>query len=272
MYQGQDYRGAAAKYEEAISLDPARTDVYFFLGNCYDNLYRPARRGQAANDNLLAKAIENYNTAAEKGQNPKIRKLALEYLVNAYGPDKLNDPSRSESILRRMTELDPTDPASYVALAKISEDRGDPDQAEQLLVRAREAKPADPSVYMTLARFYQRQGNFEKQLGTVQSLIHQQPDNAEAYYTLATFYWDKVYRNFKASDPDRRNYIQSGMDAVDKALLLKKDYTEALAYKDLLLRLQADLEKDRAKQQALLSEADRLRDRAQALQKQKKAL
>ena len=46
---------------------------------------------------------------------------------------------------------------------------------------------------------------------------------------------------------------------------------EAIAYKNLLLRLQANLEKDPKKQQELLKEADRLRDQATELRKQKTA-
>ncbi len=61
------------------------------------------------------------------------------------------------------------------------------------------------------------------------------------------------------------------MGATDKALGIKSDYLEAIVYKGLLLRLQANMEKDRNKQQALLKEADALRDRAKALQKAKQA-
>ena len=60
-----------------------------------------------------------------------------------------------------------------------------------------------------------------------------------------------------------------GIEAVDKALALKSDYMEALTYKNLLLRLQANLEKDPAKQQALIKEADKLRDEAMELKKKK---
>jgi hypothetical protein len=63
----------------------------------------------------------------------------------------------------------------------------------------------------------------------------------------------------------------SGIEAVDKAIQIKPDYMEAVAYKNLLLRLQANLEKDPAKQQALLRQADQLRDRAEELRKQKAA-
>ena len=77
--------------------------------NSYDNLYKPARKGEADNDALLTKAIENYKIAAERETRPDIKKLALEYLVNAYGPDKLDDPTQAEPIVQQMIQLDPSD-------------------------------------------------------------------------------------------------------------------------------------------------------------------
>ena len=76
--------------------------AYFFLGNSYDNLYKPARKGEAENDAFLTKAIENYKLAAEKETDPKMKKLSMDYLVAAYGPDKLNDPVEAEAIVQKM--------------------------------------------------------------------------------------------------------------------------------------------------------------------------
>ena len=67
-YQRQDYQQAAAKYEETLAhnpTDPQLLTSYFFLGNSYDNLYKPSRKGEADNDELLTKAVENYKKAAE---------------------------------------------------------------------------------------------------------------------------------------------------------------------------------------------------------------
>ena len=58
------------------------------------------------------------------------------------------------------------------------------------------------------------------------------------------------------------DYLAKGMEAVDKALELRPDYFEALTYKDLLFRQQARLEKNRAKQQELIRQADEIQKKA----------
>jgi tetratricopeptide (TPR) repeat protein len=276
-YRAQRWREAAERYEASLAAqpdfetNPNLSAAYFFLGNSYDNLYKPARKGEAENDQLLTKAIENYKQAAEKEQDPKIKKLALEYLVAAYGPDKLNDPTQAEPMVQRMIELDPKDPANYFALAKIYEDTGNYEQAEATLIKAREAKPNDPAVYMQLAGYYNRQGQFDKTIEALEQRASREPNNPESYYTIATYYWDKAFRDFRLKEPEKKEYVQKGIDASDRALKIKNDYMEALVYKGLLLRLAANMEKDRGKQEQYLKEADALRDKAKALQKQKSA-
>ena len=60
-----------------------------------------------------------------------------------------------------------------------------------------------------------------------------------------------------------------GIAAVDHALQIKPDYAEGMVYKGLLLRLEANLEKDAAKQQALIKEAVSLHDKAEDIRKKK---
>ncbi len=267
LYQSGSYAAAAAKYEEALSKDPNLADIYFFVGNSYDNLYKPAKKGEAANDEFLTKAIANYKKSAEMNSAPNIKKLALEYLVAAYGPDKLNDPAQSEPIVAQMIQLEPNEPTNYFALAKIYEDNGDYEKAEEQYLKAKEVKPDEPAVYTTLAGYYNRQGDFDKTIDALQQRVGKEPTNPEAHHMVATFYWDKVYRDFRLSDADKRKFVLAGIDAADKAIQIKNDYVEAITYKNLLLRLQANLEKDVARQRALLSEADKLRDRALELRK-----
>jgi tetratricopeptide (TPR) repeat protein len=275
-YQQQDYKKAAQLYEQTVQANPDMGQAYFFLGNSYDNLYKPSRKGEKANDELLDKAVQDYELAAQKlstgsAEDQKLRKLSLEYLVAAYGADKLNDPAKAEPVVQKMIELDPGDPSNYFALAKIYEDAGAYDAAEDILLKAKDAKPNDPAVYMQLAGYYNRQGNFDKVIDALQQRADKEPNNPEAFYTIATYYWDEAYRDFKLKESEKKAYVQKGIDAVDKALQIKPDYVEALVYKNLLLRLEANMETDREKQAALIKQADQLRDKAQELRKQKQA-
>lgn len=269
LYQSSDWRAAAAKYEEAIVANPEESQIYFYLGNSYDNMYRPARKGEAANDAYLTKAIENYKLAGEKISDPKLKRLSLDYLVAAYGADKLNDPTQAEPVVKQMIQLDPNDSQNYFVLADIYEDSGEYELAEQTFLKAREVRPNDPAVYLQLAGYYNRQGDFAKTIEALDQRVKIEANNPEAYYTVATYYWDKAYRDFRISDKEKLQYVTDGVAAVNKAIEIKSDYMEAIAYKNLLLRLQANLEKDPAKQQALLKEADQLRDKATELRKQK---
>ena len=272
-YQAQDYKRSARLYEETVQSDPNLVQVYFFLGNSYDNQYKPGAKSEA-NDALLAKAVQNYELAAEKlpadkPADAKLKKLALEYLVAGYGPDKLNDPAKAEPVMQRLIQLDPGDPANYFVLAKLYEDAGVYDEAEKILSLAKEAKPNDPAVYTTLAGYYNRQGQFEKTIDALEQRAAREPNNPEAFHMLASFYWDESSRNVRLKEPEKRAYVQKGLDAVDHALKIKPDYVEALVFKGLLLRLQANLEKDPKKQQDLIKQAEQLRDKAEQIRKQK---
>ena len=244
LYQQQEYRRAAAKYEECISNDPTQTAAYFYLANSYDQLYRPSRKGEAENDNYLTMAVDNYQNAADLEHDPKLKKLALEFLLVAYGPDKVNDPGKSEQTVQRMIHLDALDPENYFRLAKLYEDAGEYENAEQALLKAKEVKPNDSAVYLQLAAFYNRQEEFAKTVDALQQRSAREPNNPEAYYTTSTYFWDKAYRDFRLKDPEKRTYVEQGIEQVDKALQLKPDYMEALLYKNLLLRLKANLTKD----------------------------
>jgi len=270
-YQQQDYRGAVEAYEKAIAADPTQTEAYFYLGNSYDNQYRPTRRGEAANDLLLERAVENYKKSAELEQNPQLKRLALQYLANAFGSDKLNDPAQSEPVVQQLIQMDPTEPVNYFALARIYEDSGDYENAESILVKAREMAPTDPAVYTTLAAYYNQQGAFDTSMEALTARAEREPNNPEAFYTIATYNWEKAYRDFSLSDADKMKFVQAGIQAVDKAIELNDQYMEALVYKNLLLRVQANLERNPARQQALLREATELSNRAEEIRKKNAA-
>src|SRR3954471_8294239 len=52
-YQAQDYKKASDLYRVAVEADPDAKEIlpaYFFLGNCLDNMYKPSKKGDPAND------------------------------------------------------------------------------------------------------------------------------------------------------------------------------------------------------------------------------
>jgi tetratricopeptide (TPR) repeat protein len=279
-YQAQEYKKAATLYEETIQAAPESQQAHqalFFLGNCYDNLWKPSKKGEAENDELMQKAVDNYQKAAEalaSSPDPTdktLGKRSLEFLVAAYRADKLNDPAKAEPVVQKMIQLEPGEPSNYFALANIYEEAGVYDEAEAMLQAARKAKPSDPAVYLTLASYYNRQGQFDKTIEALEERASKEPTNPEAFYTISVYYWEKAYRDFKLTEKEKKAFVDKGEVAVDKALQLKADYVEAIVYKGLLLRLQATLEKEPAKQQQLIKEAEALSAKAADIRKQKAA-
>ena len=276
-YQAQDYRKASGLYEETVAADPNLIQAYFFLANSYDNSWRSSRKGEPENDALLDKAVQNYTIAAERlmasptEDDKKLGKLSLEYLVATYGVDKLNDPGKAEPVLIKMIEAEPSEPSNYAVLAKIYEDAALYPEAEKVLLMAKSAKPKDPIVYLQIAGFYNRQGQFDKTIEALNERAAIEPNNPEAFQTIAGYYWDETRGDSSLTEAQKREYIMKGLEAVDKAIALKSDYVEALTFRGLLLRLQANIEKEPAKQQELIKEATALSDKANELRKQKTA-
>jgi tetratricopeptide (TPR) repeat protein len=272
LYQKSDFAGAAAKFEESIANNGEQGMVYFFLGNSYENMYKPARKGEPANDAHMMKAVENYQKATEKitgntETDIKYRRLSYDYLASAYGPEKLNDFSKAEPIAQKLISLDPADPTPYQALGGLYEGQGRYEDAEAMFKKAVEVKPSDPTVYTYLAGFYNRQGKFPKTMEALNQRAAAEPNNPEAYHTMATYYWDEASHDRTLTPAQKREYILKGIEADDKALALNPNYTEALTYKNILLRMQALTEKDPAVQKRLINEADELRNKAIGIMK-----
>lgn len=274
-YARKDWKKAAEKYEDVVAREaaieqiPQLSTAYFFLGNSYDQMYKSAKQGDATNDAYIQKAIENYRKAADKNTDKAWKKSALEYLAAAYGSDKLNDPAKAEPVYQEIISLDPNEPANYMALAKLYEDAGRYDDAEAQFAKARAAKPNDPGVLASLAGYYNRQGDFPKTIEALEQAAALEPNNPEGYHRVAVFYWDKTRGDFRLSDAQKRDYITKGLAMEDKALELNPDYMEAMTYKNILLRLKANITKDTAEQKRLIEEADRLRNKVIDAQKRK---
>ena len=269
LYAQQDFKKAAERYEVVVANDPSYSTAYFYLGNSYDQLFKPSRKGEVQNDLYLKKAIDNYRKCADMEKDPLLRKRSLEYLVNAYGPDKMADPAQAVPIIEEMIKLEPTEPTNYFMLSTMYENAGNYEVAEQQLLKAKEMRPNSADTYKQLAGFYNRLGEFEKTMQALDEGAAKDPTNPEAFHTIGGYYWEKAYRDFRLKDAEKLKYIELGLKAEDKALELKSDYIDALLFKNLLLRSKALVVKVPAEQQALIAEANKLRDQALELKKKK---
>src|SRR5262249_49270313 len=136
---------------------------------------------------------------------------------------------------------------------------------------AKQMKPDDSSVYMTLAGYYKQQDNFAKTIEALEQRAAKEPNNPEAFQTIAGYYQDEIRNDHKLHDDQKRDYIQKGLQASDKALQIRPEYVDALVFKGLLIRLEANIEKDPGKQQALIKEAEQINTQAEALRKKQAA-
>lgn len=281
-YGRGDYEGAVEHYEEILAtldevgegdplLNEQLTATYFYVANSYDNLYKPVRAGEPENDAFLEDAVRYYTLASERIADPDLRLLSMQYLVAAFGPDKANDPARSEPVLRQMILNDPENPDNYFALANLYEQSGLFEDAEAVMLEVRNLHPDDPIVYLQLAGFYNRAGEFELTIDALEQRAEIEPDNPEAFYTISTFYWEKAFRDFRITQDQKVEYIEAGLMAADTAIGLNDRYVDALVYKNILLRMKANETDDRDEVDSLIAEADELRDRAEQLQEEQQS-
>jgi tetratricopeptide (TPR) repeat protein len=272
LYQKGSYAGAIEEFEEAIRLNPEFGFSYFFLGNSYDKMYRPTRQGEAENDSYLPAAVENYRMAidkltdSEEAQAEQFRNLSYQYLIAAYGSDRLNDFSRAEEVAKELIASVPDEPGNYQALARLYLEQGMNEEAEAMFVRGAEVRPDDPVGYQMLANFYNQMGDFENTLKAFSRRAEIEPNNPEAWHTMATFYYDKVLRDTRLAPAVANEYLDSGIEAADQALELNPEYYEAVSFKSMLLTLKANKEPNNAAKKVLLNEAADYYERALALQ------
>jgi TonB family protein len=180
-------------------------------------------------------------------------------------PGAARPATSQETDLKQKLQAQPATASLYLDLAKLQETRGAVNEAEATLTAGRRALPADQSLTYSLAAFYRREGQFDRCVGLLEDAAALDASNPIGYQIIATYYYERVRSEPTRSPVDKMTDIRQGIGATDRALALQPDYVEALAYKNLLLRTQANLESDPARQQALLTEADALRTRAFAL-------
>jgi hypothetical protein len=251
LYSKGDYKGALSYYESSIKFNPDLGYPYFFLGHSHEQLFKPSKGNDPDNMQHLQEAAKYYRLAVDKLKNAKdekelqVRRYAYEYLIAAYGPDKLNDFEKAEPVARELIAQDPSDPSTYRI----------------------QAKPSEPQGYQMLAAYYSRRGDFAKTMEAWYKRAAAEPKNPESWHTIGAYIQAQVFGDKKMPRATALKYTLQGIEAEDKALALSPEYYEATIYKNILLRQQALYETNPAKQKELIAEADVLQKKAEEIKK-----
>jgi tetratricopeptide (TPR) repeat protein len=142
-----------------------------------------------------------------------------------------------------------------------------------------------------IAYLYLQMKRFEDAKSYYRKAIELDPNDPEAYYSVGVIDWTQAYQprmeeraklGLRPDEPlkdknlcaklrgDSEGIIQDGLDNLNKALQLRQDYDDAMAYMNLLYREKADRECDQPDQRAAdLKTADEWVDKTMAAKKAK---
>jgi tetratricopeptide (TPR) repeat protein len=215
-YKGARYSDAVEFFKEAVDLDPTNVNGRLYLATAYMSQYIPG---------------------ADSPDNMQLAKQAKEEFI-------------------KVLENHPNDTTALASLASLSyqQAQGMPD-LDQKLKKLDEAK-----------EWYLK-------------LISADPQSKEGFYSLAVIDWVKWYAawmkaradlGMKPEEPGplkdkkvkqelKEKYVavvDDGMKNLDKALQIDKDYDDAMAYMNLLIREKADLDDTSDQYKADVEKAD----------------
>ncbi|HEX5043168.1 MAG TPA: tetratricopeptide repeat protein [Candidatus Polarisedimenticolaceae bacterium] len=237
---------AAKKYDQAIPV--------------YERVIKSDPDNWMANYNLALAWMAQFHPASTHPMDAEIKTKALaglEKLMSMQAPDAETKAKVENYYLSLLTSA------------------GDNEQAIAFLEKKIQMAPSDKDLMSQLATLQAKAGNFDESLKWYEKIANQDPNTKTNWYTVAVLCWEKSNKDGMTISPDERaGIIQRGIDSIDKALAIDPEYTEAIAYKNLLFREKADAlskaGKDKEAQEAF-AESIRLRDQAMQLMQKKKA-
>lgn len=99
----------------------------------------------------LDTAVEHYLMVNNVDGDEAVKACALDGLVEAYGPKRLNQPDKLEDALKKRIAIKPDDVWPFLRLAALQEERGALDRAEETLAAGEKHHAADPELRKRLA-------------------------------------------------------------------------------------------------------------------------
>ena len=234
VFVGTPQSGPAIEKFVAAHPDffPARMSLGRYYQDLGDAIKDPAAKSVATRTKHFEAADVQFTRAVALAQTPTDSVEALGARIDLLGADRLKRPAEAETLARS-------------AIAKY------PDQTRPL---------------MSLARLLLPVGTAPTD-AAVRSLREAAPATAEAQHAVGTYLWDIVSKNTDLPRPVAAKLLNDATASFDTALKMRPNYMEAILYKSLVLRLQAQrVEQDPSRIKSLQAEADRLAEQAKKLQ------
>jgi tetratricopeptide (TPR) repeat protein len=191
-------------------------------------------------------AIEHFKNAVKYDPNLSVARL---YLATAYAqqcvpgvdtPENTRNCNQAIDEFKKQLEKNPGEIGSLKGIASL-----------YFNMASGASKPEDKLKYLDEAKDFHSQ------------VIKSDPSDPEAYYSVAVIDWTEAYKRrmdaktgagIKADEPIKdkklcselqgknQQVVQEGIDDLNKAIELRKDYDDAMAYLNLLFREKADIE------------------------------
>jgi len=118
-------------------------------------------------------------------------------------------------------------------------------------------EPTNVSAIAGLASVYQSTYQFDKAREFYLKNAQMDPSNPIPYYAVGSVDWIIVSNKNGPPPPDEQaKLIDEGLQNLDKALELNKDYDDAMSYKNLLYREKARLAQNEQEKTQLIAQAD----------------
>src|SRR5580658_1473997 len=217
---------------------------------------------QAYKGAKYSEAVDDFKTAVQLDPENTMPRLYLataymsQYIPGAESPENMQLAKEAKDEFMKVLEKTPNDTTALASLASLSyqQAQGMPD-LEQKLKKLDESK-----------EWYLK-------------LISADPQNKEGFYSLAVIDWVKWYAAWMKARADlgmkpeesgplkdkkvkaelKEKYVavvDDGMKNLDRALQIDKDYDDAMAYMNLLIREKADLDDTPEEYKADVEKAD----------------
>lgn len=136
---------------------------------------------------------------------------------------------------------------------------------EALAYLREQGDPNDPDVVRAQVNILIQAGRYDEAWQMAQQMTG--PNQAEVLYSVGVSAWDQAYRNPALNYEQRSKMVDTGLEALKRALDVKPDYFEAMAYYNLMFREKAKLEMDGTKRLEYVALADEWMKKALDLRK-----